>query len=120
MWATPRITEELSIDAVMIDTSQSQAASLTERWYVVIVMCLVYAVNIADRYVVSTVLEPIRLELKLYRWWRRFSYRRSTGPVLRLLWHPHVLACRPSQPAKHTCRFSDCLVRIYRGVRAGP
>jgi len=28
-------------------------------------MCLVYAVNIADRYVVSTVLEPIRLDLKL-------------------------------------------------------
>ena len=28
-------------------------------------MCLIYAINIADRYVVSTVLEPIRLELKL-------------------------------------------------------
>src|SRR3981189_2024264 len=42
-----------------------RAASLVERWYVVIVMCLVYAVSIADRYVVSTVLEPIRLDLKL-------------------------------------------------------
>jgi MFS family permease len=28
-------------------------------------MCLIYSINIADRYVVSTVLEPIRLELKL-------------------------------------------------------
>jgi cyanate permease len=28
-------------------------------------MCLIYASNIADRYVVSTVLEPIRLELHL-------------------------------------------------------
>jgi len=28
-------------------------------------MCLVYAISIADRYVVSTVLEPIRLDLKL-------------------------------------------------------
>jgi MFS family permease len=28
-------------------------------------MCLIYAINIADRYVVSTVLEPIRLELHL-------------------------------------------------------
>jgi len=28
-------------------------------------MCAIYAVNIADRYVVSTVLEPIRLELRL-------------------------------------------------------
>ena len=49
----------------MNDSVDSQAASLAARWYVVIVMCLVYAVNIADRYVVSTVLEPIRLELKL-------------------------------------------------------
>ncbi len=35
------------------------------RWYVLAMMMLVYAVNIADRYVVSTVLEPIRLELGL-------------------------------------------------------
>ena len=28
-------------------------------------MCLIYAINIADRYVVSTVLEPVRLELRL-------------------------------------------------------
>jgi MFS family permease len=35
------------------------------RWYVAVLMCLIYAVNIADRYVVSTVLEPIRLELHL-------------------------------------------------------
>ncbi|HEY0340412.1 MAG TPA: MFS transporter, partial [Steroidobacteraceae bacterium] len=30
-----------------------------------ILMCLIYSINIADRYVVSTVLEPIRLELHL-------------------------------------------------------
>src|SRR6266513_2890049 len=36
-----------------------------ERWYVLIMMCLVYTLSIADRYVVSTVLEPIRLELHL-------------------------------------------------------
>ncbi len=36
-----------------------------ERWYVLIVMGLVYALNIAARYVVSTVFEPIRLELQL-------------------------------------------------------
>lgn len=35
------------------------------RWYVVLVLGLVYALNIADRYVVSTVLEPIRLEFRL-------------------------------------------------------
>lgn len=48
-----------------IDFPQSQAPSSIERWYVLILMCLIYAVNIADRYVVSTVLEPIRIELKL-------------------------------------------------------
>ncbi|WP_066586812.1 spinster family MFS transporter [Sphingomonas pruni] len=35
------------------------------RWYVVFILALVYAVNIADRYVVSTVLEPIRIEFGL-------------------------------------------------------
>ncbi|WP_298688814.1 MFS transporter [uncultured Sphingomonas sp.] len=35
------------------------------RWYVVTVLGLVYALNIADRYVVSTVLEPIRREFNL-------------------------------------------------------
>lgn len=35
------------------------------RWYVVTVLALVYALNIADRYVVSTVLEPMRIELHL-------------------------------------------------------
>ena len=42
-----------------------ESASFFERWYVLIMMCLVYTLSIADRYVVSTVLEPIRLELNL-------------------------------------------------------
>jgi len=42
-----------------------QSASLAERWYVLIMMCLVYTMSIADRYVVSTVLDPIRIELHL-------------------------------------------------------
>lgn len=44
---------------------RSEAPSATERWYVLTVMCLVYAINIAARYVVTTVFEPIRLELHL-------------------------------------------------------
>ena len=43
----------------------AQSASLLERWYVLLMMCLVYTLSIADRYVVSTVLDPIRLELHL-------------------------------------------------------
>ena len=35
------------------------------RWYVLIMMCIVYTLSIADRYVVSTVLDPIRIDLHL-------------------------------------------------------
>jgi MFS family permease len=48
-----------------IATTRFEAAPLLRRWYVLIVMGLVYAINIAARYVVTTVFEPIRLELKL-------------------------------------------------------
>ncbi len=40
-------------------------ASAAVRWYVLMMMVLVYTLSIADRYVVSTVLEAIRLELHL-------------------------------------------------------
>jgi predicted MFS family arabinose efflux permease len=48
----------------------ADAAGVHERasaqaWYVLAMACLIYAINIADRYVVSTVLEPIRSELQL-------------------------------------------------------
>jgi MFS family permease len=48
-----------------IATSRPEVAPLLQRWYVLIVMCAVYALNIAARYVVTTVFEPIRLELNL-------------------------------------------------------
>ena len=48
-----------------INVADARAPSSVERWYVLILMLLIYAINIADRYVVSTVLEPIRLELRL-------------------------------------------------------
>ncbi len=35
------------------------------RWYVLSIMCLAYAISIADRYVVTTVMEPMRLDLHL-------------------------------------------------------
>jgi MFS family permease len=54
-----------SLSTTAIDLPRSAAPSSIERWYVLILTCLIYAINIADRYVVSTVLEPIRLELKL-------------------------------------------------------
>ena len=36
-----------------------------DRWYVLAVLTVVYALNIADRFSISTLIEPIRLELHL-------------------------------------------------------
>jgi MFS family permease len=36
-----------------------------DRWYVLGVLTIVYALNIADRFSISTLIEPIRLELQL-------------------------------------------------------
>jgi MFS family permease len=36
-----------------------------DRWYVLGVMTIVYALNIADRFSISTLIEPIRIELQL-------------------------------------------------------
>lgn len=48
---------------------EAEAARLTPsallRWHVLLITVLVYALNIADRYVVSTVLEPIKVDLRL-------------------------------------------------------
>ena len=53
------------MSAIALHLPRTAAPSTTERWYVLMLMCLIYAINIADRYVVSTVLEPIRVELDL-------------------------------------------------------
>jgi MFS family permease len=53
------------LSSTAIDVPRTQAPSSILRWYVLILTCLIYAINIADRYVVSTVLEPIRLDLQL-------------------------------------------------------
>ncbi len=49
----------------VLQLTEPQSGSFVERWYVLIMMCLVYTLSIADRYVVSTVLDPIRDELHL-------------------------------------------------------
>ena len=51
--------------ATIAPPAQDSGPSMRQRWYVLIVMMLVYTINIADRYVMSTVLEPIRVELGL-------------------------------------------------------
>ena len=52
---------DISADSLI----QTQTSSITLRWYVLFIMCLGYAINIADRYVVTTVMEPMRLDLHL-------------------------------------------------------
>jgi MFS family permease len=60
------LSSGISPSAAALPTADvGQSATLLERWYVLIMMCLVYTMSIADRYVVSTVLEPIRLDLHL-------------------------------------------------------
>jgi predicted MFS family arabinose efflux permease len=53
------------LSSAAIDIPRADEPSSILRWYVLILTCLIYAINIADRYVVSTVLEQIRLELHL-------------------------------------------------------
>jgi predicted MFS family arabinose efflux permease len=43
----------------------NESAPERDRWYVLGVTTLVYALNIADRFSISTLIEPIRLELEL-------------------------------------------------------
>jgi MFS family permease len=65
-----------------IAPARPEIAPLLHRWYVLILMCVVYALNIAARYVVTTVFEPIRLELKLTDAGAAFL----TGPPLALFY----------------------------------
>ncbi len=46
-------------------TEEDQTIPFWQRWYVLFIMMLVYTISIADRYVLSTVLEPISRELHL-------------------------------------------------------
>ncbi|MBV9316697.1 MAG: MFS transporter [Gammaproteobacteria bacterium] len=43
----------------------SVTAAPRDRWYVLGMLTLVYALNIADRFSISTLIEPIRVELRL-------------------------------------------------------
>ena len=50
---------------VQVQAADGGVGTIVQRWYVLLMMVLVYTLSIADRYVISTVLEPIRLELQL-------------------------------------------------------
>jgi len=46
-------------------TRLAAAAAPRDRWYVLGILTVVYALNIADRFSISTLIEPIRTELRL-------------------------------------------------------
>jgi predicted MFS family arabinose efflux permease len=46
-------------------TAAPPAAAPRDRWYVLGILTIVYALNIADRFSISTLIEPIRAELHL-------------------------------------------------------
>ena len=54
-----------SIEAARERDTPREAISQGVAWYVLILMCLVYTLSITDRYMITQVLEPIRLELHL-------------------------------------------------------
>jgi MFS family permease len=58
-------TTAVPLQAATLPSIAAAPPSALLRWYVLIMMCLVYTLSIADRYVVSTVLDPIRIELHL-------------------------------------------------------
>lgn len=59
------MTREVS-DIVIASVPATQSASTArDRWYVLTALTIVYALNIADRFSISTLIEPIRLELGL-------------------------------------------------------
>ena len=54
------VQSSVAAEPAALHLAPAASASFVERWYVLIMMCLVYTLSIADRYVVSTVLDPIR------------------------------------------------------------
>jgi MFS family permease len=47
------------------DSASTPQPAATARWYVLILLATIYALNIADRFVISTLIEPIKVELHL-------------------------------------------------------
>ena len=100
-----------------VQVADGGAGTVIQRWYVLIVMVLVYTLSIADRYVISTVLEPIRLELQLTDSGIAFLTGVSLALVLRRAGFSDLVADRPRQPTQHHRVVPDRLVGHDRFLR---
>jgi hypothetical protein len=58
---TPRV----HLDRDQHSAPAEHGASIATRWYVLVLLTAVYAVNIADRFMISTLIEPIKADLHL-------------------------------------------------------
>ena len=52
-------------DSVPPPDSARSSVSIATRWYVLLLLTAVYALNIADRFMISTLIEPIKADLHL-------------------------------------------------------
>jgi MFS family permease len=59
------VVRDRTCDVAMPLTGTAATAAPRDRWYVLGVLTVVYALNIADRFSISTLIEPIRQELQL-------------------------------------------------------
>jgi predicted MFS family arabinose efflux permease len=55
----------MQLDLGQLSDAAGLKVSIATRWYVLVLLTLVYAVNIADRFMISTLIEPIKAELHL-------------------------------------------------------
>jgi MFS family permease len=62
--------------------SSADSISVARRWYVLFMLMLVYALSIADRFVISTLIEPIKADLGL----SDFSIAFLTGTALAIFY----------------------------------
>jgi MFS family permease len=53
------------LDPAQNPQSVERGASIATRWYVLALLTAVYTVNIADRFMISTLIEPIKTDLQL-------------------------------------------------------
>jgi MFS family permease len=93
---------------------RTRLPSIALRWYVLSIMCLGYAISIGDRYVVTTVMEPMRLDLHLSDSGVAFL----TGPPLALFYV--TLGIPIAWLADHANRRNilSCALIIWSGMTA--
>ncbi len=96
----------------------TKAAAIPGRYWALAVITLVYALNIADRFVLSTLIEPIKAEFHLSDTAVGFL----TGVALALFYGRGLAAwcpCRSRPPAQHDLLGAGDLVDVHHFLRAG-